>query len=158
MNHQEFQDIVIRSDRWSRDSVFLPDSEVQGEQTYRIIQDRIVLVEEVSILRTLLASEKRRATHLHYRCAETIKEGAKTYGELQEVRKLLVATAAILPYRKNKNAQAVQDAVLAYAKQVGLEEELKSQIAASQLKKRERKSRKELPGTGPRTPSGTDSG
>ena len=117
------EDIRKRVERWSFSGYFIPDTEQPtGENYIEVLRDREVLLHllDATELRFKRAHEQKE--NLHRRLAKTIDTGAENHGELTTALQLLVATASVLPYRKNKNALAVQGAVESFLEKHGLGE------------------------------------
>lgn len=139
MNQELFRAIRARASRWSFKGTYLPDAaNPTPESSAQLNQDRLVLLEHIYDLEGRLKRAASRQEELHEFAAQSITVGAGLQGELETALRLLTATASILPYRKNKNAEVVQGSVLTFLRKHGCSTVLENAIE-TQRKERENK-------------------
>lgn len=134
-------DIRKRANRWSFSGHFAPDKEQPEKEVYlQVLQDRETLLNLLDAAHFRFERTWAKKEELHFLLSKAIEAGAKNHGELETALRLLVATASILPYRKNKNALAVQSAVEFFLEKHDLKELLlQRQREVEELRARRRK-------------------
>lgn len=143
MDTKQLIEIETRASHYSFEGVFVPSEQMQDESIAQLIRDRLFLIDYIYEIGGRATRRHTRAEQLQKRLSLAMKQGADNLAELEHVRKLLVASASILPYRKNKAAQAIQSAIIKYLVDVGLERELESAQTKMEAARTKRKKPRE---------------
>lgn len=102
------------------------DELVPEEDISRLIQDRQALIDYIY----QIGGERNRAIRRHDKLAAQLVAAQEKLRLAQTkynlAKNLLLATASILPYRKNKAAHTIQTSVLAFLEAEGLMEDYKT--------------------------------